>query len=159
MKCPECSRETNNPKFCSRSCAAKHNNRKSPKRKPEHKCLDCGAPRSAQRQRCRSCYVKWSRNRSLENITLEEAVLRYKNHGRASAFALVRTRARAVVKKAGRGSECEWCGYDKHTEVAHRKGISEFPTETKLDEINDPSNLLCLCPNCHWEHDKLNRRE
>jgi len=33
MKCLECNIETENPKFCSKSCSAKFNNKKFPKRK------------------------------------------------------------------------------------------------------------------------------
>ena len=162
MKCPECDREHNNPRFCSRSCSAKFNNKKgqTPKRKPEGFCVDCGIPNTKSRARCRPCHFKWQTERTLsDSVTLEEAVLRYKHLHKSSSYALIRTRARKVVSREGRGQECEWCGYDKHTEVAHRKAISEFEGTALLKEINDPSNLLCLCPNCHWEHDKLDRRE
>ena len=161
MECPTCKKQHNNPKFCSRSCAAKFNNVKgqSPKRKPEGFCKDCGIPNSKSRARCRSCHAKWQTERVLtDNVTLEEAVLRYKSHHRSSAYALVRTRARVVMKKSDRYGVCQWCGYDKHTEACHIKGISEFPAQTPLSEINSPDNLMALCPNCHWEHDKLGRR-
>jgi hypothetical protein len=160
--CVGCSAETSNPKFCSRSCAAKYNNKegRSPKRKPEGFCKDCGVPNTKSRSRCRPCYIKWQSDRVLtDNVTLEEAVLRYDKHHPSSAFALVRTRARVIMKRSGRYGVCEWCGYDKHTEACHKKGISEFPPQTLLSEINSPDNLMALCPNCHWEHDKLDRRE
>ena len=156
-KCPECAREHNNPKFCSRSCSAKHNNRKFPKRKPEGSCKDCGTRINNQRSRCRSCFARWQHERVIgDSVTLEEAVARYKKHHKSSAFALVRTRARSIMKGV---KECEWCGYDKHVEVAHRRGISTFTGDTLLSVINKRDNLVALCPNCHWEHDKLGRRE
>ena len=42
ITCLSCGNETKNPKFCSKSCSASYNNKKFPKRKPEHKCIDCG---------------------------------------------------------------------------------------------------------------------
>jgi len=50
--CFHCSKETTNPKFCSKSCAAKHNNKgvrrhgKGPK-----KCLKCGEPTKTSQQK------------------------------------------------------------------------------------------------------------
>jgi predicted restriction endonuclease len=73
-------------------------------------------------------------------------------HHKSSAFALVRTRARAVMKKLGI-NKCENCGYDKHIEVAHIKAIGLFTLETLINIINSPRNLLALCPNYHWEYD------
>lgn len=45
------------------------------------------------------------------------------------------------------------CGYDKHLEVCHLKGVAEFKDSSQLFEINDINNLIKLCPNCHWELD------
>jgi HNH endonuclease len=45
------------------------------------------------------------------------------------------------------------CGYSKHVEICHIKEVKSFPDDAKIKEINDPSNLLYLCPNCHWEFD------
>ncbi len=54
-KCTQCGRETNCPKFCSRSCAAKYNNTKSPKRKPEGNCSRCGVAIPSRKQYCSEC--------------------------------------------------------------------------------------------------------
>ncbi len=56
--CLSCGKETKNPKFCDRSCAAKFNNQKNPKRKPEHKCRGCGQPITANKQLCETCTQK-----------------------------------------------------------------------------------------------------
>ena len=154
--CPQCEKLHSNPKFCSSSCAASYNNKRRPP-KGKGRCKDCETKISKQRSRCRPCHSKWQTTRVLgDSVTLAEAVLRYKRHGRSSAYSLVRTRARSVMKEH---TCCEWCGYDKHVEVAHRTAISEFSGDTLLSTINDRDNLLSLCPNCHWEHDKLGRRE
>ena len=84
-------------------------------------------------------------------MTLDEAI--YKEHYKSSAFAKVRSRARTLAKKWGWKS-CLNCNYSKHIEVAHKKAITDFSGNTLLSVINDKSNLLPLCPNCHWEFDK-----
>lgn len=47
-------------------------------------------------------------------------------------------------------------GYSKYVELAHVKAISSFPETATLGEINDPSNIFVLCPNCHRELDRRN---
>ncbi len=49
---------------------------------------------------------------------------------------------------------CQKCGYSKHVELAHIAPVSSFSENATMGEINDPSNLLALCRNCHWEFDK-----
>ena len=65
IKCLLCKKDTSNPKFCSRSCAASYNNKKDPKRKPEHKCLDCGKPITANRARCKEHYLIWLKDKEV----------------------------------------------------------------------------------------------
>lgn len=149
-KCLFCEKETTNPKFCSRSCAASYNNKKVPKRKPENKCIDCGKPITSNRIRCKEHYLIWLKNREAKDMTLKEAI--YEKHHRSSAFALIRTRARALAKKLGL-VKCVKCGYDKHVEIAHIKPISSFSEEVLVSIINSKENLMPLCPNCHWEYD------
>lgn len=55
QECLTCGKPTSNPKYCSRSCAAKANNRKAPKRKPEGKCEECGTAISTRYRLCDSC--------------------------------------------------------------------------------------------------------
>lgn len=144
MKCLNCNNETPNPKFCSRSCSVSYNNKKSPKRKPEHSCPKCGQPITANKRYCQICRP------NNKDMTLAEAI--YKKHHPSSAYALARTRARAIAKKNNR-TTCEKCGYNRHVEVCHKKPISSFSLSTKLSEINDNDNLIVLCRNCHWEFD------
>ena len=150
VKCLFCEKHTSNPKFCSRSCAASYNNKKVPKRKPEHKCLDCGNPITANRARCMEHYLIWIKNKEVKDMTLKEAI--YEKHHKSSAFSLVRTRARAIGKKLG-FTKCLKCGYNKHIEIAHIKPISSFSDDIMISEINSKQNIMPLCPNCHWEYD------
>lgn len=150
MKCTNCNSETNNPKFCSNSCSASYNNKLKSKRKLKNiLCKECGnaIDRKGFRDRrliCEACKAK------LLNPSLGDAI--YKKHHRSSAFALVRTRARSVSKKAGMGA-CAICGYDKHVEICHKIPISLFDLNVKISEINSLANLVALCPNHHWEFD------
>lgn len=54
MLCHECGKETQNPRFCDRSCAARYNNRASPKRGLQGRC-ECGAAISSSARRCATC--------------------------------------------------------------------------------------------------------
>lgn len=146
LNCTYCSVETLNPKFCSRRCAATYNNKQTPKRKKLVKvCSDCGKPLSRNCYTvCRGCCA------GLGDVTLSEAI--YTKHHRSSAFALVRTRARTVMGKAG-VTQYQNCKYSKHVEVCHKRSIASYPLTTKLSEINSIDNLMALCPNCHWEYD------
>ncbi len=142
ISCYNCGIETANPKFCSRSCASITNNTSKPKRKAKMtSCISCGRTTVRRRRLCDECTVP--------DMSLQEAM--YTKHGPASASALVRSRARSVARDLER--VCANCGYTKHVEVCHIKPISSFSLDTKLSVINDMSNLVLLCPNCHWEFD------
>ena len=141
--CLHCGVQTPNPKYCSRSCAAKETN-KVPKRKAKSKfCKHCNTPIPSRHTICDQC-------RPGLDMTLQEAM--YLHLHKSSAFAKVRTRARASV--SDRPQVCISCGYDKHVEVCHIKGISSFSPDTLISVVNAPDNLALLCPNCHWEFDK-----
>jgi predicted HNH restriction endonuclease len=144
-KCLNCQKETNNPKFCSRSCAATYNNKKYPKRTPNKKCARCNNLITYNLKYCNDCKFKQG-----EDITLSKAI--YHCHHKSSAFALVRSRARKIARDLNLNI-CQNCGYNKHVEICHRKPIADFDESTMLSVINHPDNLIALCPNCHWEFD------
>lgn len=147
MNCLNCGTQTDNPKFCRRSCAASYNNRMFPKRQKTEelpRCSDCGKQLTHKKSiKCQSCH----HSGRIEDKTLGEVI--YTQHHKSSAFALVRTRARAIIPKC----PCQKCGYDKHTEVCHLRPIKDFSHTTMVSVINSPDNLIRLCPNCHWELD------
>jgi len=143
--CLSCNIITKNPKFCSRSCAAKYNN-KIPKRILEGQCETCTLKISSTRKYCKKCFnLKFS----AKDMTLKEAI--YTHTHKSSAYSLVRARARMRYKT--KNNKCYNCGYDKHIEVCHIKPISSFSEDTLLSTINQDKNLIALCPNCHWEFD------
>lgn len=148
MNCVNCQTTTNNPKFCSMSCAAKYNNKLKPKRvKLPKLCKKCGSEvdRSRYAKLCSSC-----RPNKGQDLSLSDAL--YRDNGQWNQYTLIRTRARAVAKQNNM-NKCTKCGYDKHVEIAHIKPISSFPDTAMISEINHISNLMALCPNCHWEFD------
>ncbi|MEO8392532.1 MAG: HNH endonuclease [Chloroflexota bacterium] len=67
--------------------------------------------------------------------------------------AHLRTIARSEYTKANLPRVCANCGYAKHVEICHVKAINSFSEETPVAVINDLTNLVALCPNCHWELD------
>lgn len=133
-KCENCGELTKNPRFCSRSCAGK---RPNPKRRKSKPCPDCGSPIHIKRTRCKTCF-----------IALKSAGKQYKYQ---STHAKIRGAARQIT--GTRIQKCILCGYDKFVETCHVRSVSSFKEDDMLSVINDPSNLILLCPNCHWEFD------
>lgn len=69
-----------------------------------------------------------------------------------TARSRIRQHASDTFHSLGNGV-CKNCEYEKYVEVCHIKSVSSFPDETSILEINNPENLVGLCPNCHWEFD------
>ena len=149
--CLNCQKETINPKFCNRSCAASYNNKVKPKRQKEIKlCIICGKPAKQYNNSNRmSKYCEECTLTLVKDYTLKEAI--YIQHHKSSAFALVRSRARKEMNKLPQ--ICMKCGYSKHVEVCHIKPISSFSDDTLLSVVNSRFNIIQLCRNCHWELD------
>ena len=146
-KCQECQKDTNNPKFCSLGC---HN-----LRKPKKYYCQCGnitavGWRNLKSKFCDSCYLdgKINKNRvDWEKISISSFRKKFKNKYQFHA----RVRSLARLKK--KLTPCEKCGYSIHVEVCHIVSVKDFDQEKSVAELNSPSNLICLCPNCHWEFD------
>ncbi len=157
MNCSFCNQETNNPKFCSRSCAAKHNNVTSPKRKTNKKCLSCDEiVKSYRHSRCEAHQKEYLETRfeHLKELTLADYWNKesLKNLHPSSKNAHIRLQARSNFKDL-KIKPCANCNYNKHVELCHIKAVSEFPPIAKIKEVNSYENLIQLCPNCHWEFD------
>lgn len=146
-KCLNCKKSTNNPKFCSRSCSAVVNNRKHPKRIAKtYYCQACNIKIELRKKYCdehNPFIVDWS------DITYKDLSNRY-NYQKNSR---VRSLARQLYRGSDKPKCCSKCGYDKHIEICHIKPIYSFDENVKISEINDISNLIALCRNCHWEFD------
>jgi len=146
-QCLRCGSETTNPKFCSTSCAAKHNNVIAPKRtKQQRFCKHCGIQISERRTVCDSCIpnqVDWS-HRTLGEVQIA---------AKYQINAVGRDLARQSYKRSGCPRICQNCGYSKHVEICHIKAVKDFPIDTPMSIVSGIDNLVALCPNCHWEFD------
>lgn len=155
--CENCGIETKNPKFCCKSCAASLNNKLFPKRKITKKCSRCdNIIRNYRSLLCESCYKDHlsCQKEALLNNTLSEYTNRdcIKKLHRSSRHAHIRGLARSWFKDLTL-LPCASCGYSKHVELCHIKSVSSFSADSKIRDINSSSNLIQLCPNCHWEFD------
>lgn len=139
-------RLTNKNAFCSKSCAAKYNNKIFPKRAMENKCHDCGCSIPSKYKFCKQCFN--NPDKKLENKTIEEVTYNAKQV--SNRYAKIRDHAR---RKYSHITCCQKCGYCKHVEICHIISISQFSKDTKIKDVNAPDNILILCPNCHWEFD------
>lgn len=143
-------------KYCNHSCAAKTNNRgtrRGPRpRTPKLKnCVRCGAPLKHGRKYCsRSCMNFDSKPKNLHLATKGDVFRRATNW--QAARSVIQDNARKVFSRHFPKS-CQVCGYTKHVEVAHLVAVKDFQDDAKISEINDPSNLVGLCPTHHWEQE------
>ena len=133
--------------FCSRSCSAKWNNRVSQKRYKTKKCIYCDTLINKDRKYCSNHSP--NRDMSIEEMLNDHT---YKSN----AYTSIRSRARYSCKN--RIQECNNCGWDKHVQCCHIKPIKSFTRDTLVSVVNEPSNLILLCPNCHWllDNNQLN---
>jgi len=157
MKCLNCKNELVKwqKKFCSKSCAATYNNKKYPKRvrNPKNTCIDCGSyPVWREGARCSTC-----RSKHAKHLRETRTVSYYENwNGRP--YDDIRKQARTLMNELGVEKKCAICGYDFYVELCHIKSISSFDPQTVISVVNDPSNLIYLCPNHHKELDKEHLR-
>ena len=106
-QCINCNEETNNPKFCCRSCAAKYNNKAFPKRLPEHECFNCNKKINSSRRFCSDlCKETFKKEtRPLQALVEKRSV---------NKRAVVRFRQQQKLKAIEyKGGKCKICGYDK----------------------------------------------
>lgn len=137
MNCLECGKETKNPKFCNRSCSAKYNNRKYPKRLlPKSYCLFCGGEIVGRKKWTKQKYCSLSCSHKekirITNIKIE--------NGEKVEPRLVKR-----YLKNKRGHKCSICG---------RKTWMGKQILLILDHVdgnpynNTLDNLRLVCSNC-----------
>lgn len=165
VPCTACGTATRNKKFCSRSCAASYNNKKFPKKKLQNRCAECDSLIPKRNKRCSECFEK-----RISRIPTEKRIsriprralseLRTETGSRNSYTTLIRFHARKVAQELELLDSCTVCGYSLHVQCCHIRSVSSFPETSKLSEVNDPTNLIGLCPNHHWEldHGHLNTK-
>lgn len=113
-------------------------------------CLNCGLELIKKYRGETHCSMLCKSEYIMKNTTIEESSKRTDG----AKYGNIRSAARSYSKYF-LDPKCYKCGYDKHFEVCHIKDISSFPKDAKIFEVNQISNLVHLCPNCHWEFDNL----
>ena len=156
-----------NQRFCSKSCSNAGVHRRV---KRINNCSSAGCTNPVEyytNKFCKQCKEKKShlaRNNShgklLENQTIAEASA--KRIGGANAYDSIRWAARQKMQtKIKEGTGCVSCGWSHHVQVCHIKAIKDYSKDTLVSEVNALSNLILLCPNCHWlfDNNKMVRSE
>ena len=139
--------------FCSRSCAAKHNNKlyiKRPKKNNQDTICQCGRNKDSRANLCHKCKVRKTLDAAL-SLTVKRATS--KGNARVK-YAYIRKIAAKVLELSSRPKECCICGFDAVVEVCHITPISAFKLSALLSEVNAETNLSYLCPNHHAMLDK-----
>lgn len=154
--CPNCLKETKNPKFCSQKCAAIYNNKngKIGRKRIIHTsiCARCNSITSSRRLLCDFCrkQIKTNDNtfKNADQVTKKDV-----SSKNTQKYDRIRKASRVLAKDNGLLKKCYICGYDKHVECCHKKPISSFSNDTLISVINNVNNLVGLCRNHHWELD------
>lgn len=142
-KCLLCNLETNNEKYCSRSCAAKVNNSVKPKRikKLANFCVNCGDSTYNQKYCTNECQHNYRKDNKIDKWLNGD-----RNAATTSTGNLSYTMRAWLLDRADH--KCEKCKWGKIHPLTGRPPL-------EIDHINgDPKdhrlqNLQVLCPNCH----------
>ena len=142
VKCMSCGNKTTNPKFCSRSCAAKVNNRGVNRHATKvGQCLNCS-------ERLRSSRSKFCNAECQHNYERDSYIRRWlAGQETGGSDKHVSNRVRHYLYSL-HGRKCWLCGW---AEVNPKTLV----VPVQIDHIdgdagnNSPDNLRLLCPNCH----------
>jgi len=145
--CLNCGKETPNPKFCSRSCAATINNKMSPKRQPQGKCVYCSKKIKTSNLYCsEECLnLKRIERKEERRVKLKEK-LSFRKRRKLLAIEL-------------KGGECYCCGYKTcptALEFHHLdRGTKDFGIASKSSSLEalkkELEKCILVCANCHRE--------
>jgi len=159
--CANCNIETTNPRFCTRSCSASFNNKAKPKRVLTRKCTKCTNIAASYRTRfCEQHLKEHKRGELCKTYTIGEYRNKISVSGKHPSWlhSHVRLFAGRWLKEL-KEKPCAFCGYDKFVELAHIKAVKDFDDAALMGDVNHLSNVIQLCPNCHWEFDNTPRTE
>lgn len=153
MICNHCSQQFEkkryNQKYCSKEC--QHQYATTTWCRANMKTCVCGTKIKHTSEKCKSCQTGHTQ---VQKKTLGDCKQMLSVKGKHSSWAMAHLRGyNRSWNKELLSFGCQVCGYKKHVELAHIKPVSSFEDEVLLTTINDPNNLLVLCPNHHWEFD------
>ena len=138
-------------KFCSRSCSAKLNNNRYPKRTSTKILIcKCGSKKDPKAETCQTCF-SYAKYLGQQERTKADAISKGASR---TKFAHIRKMAHKTLFYHKREKKCKVCAFDIAVEVCHIKSIASFSNDALLKEINSPDNLVYLCPNHHVMLDK-----
>jgi len=151
--CLKCSKETKNPKFCSKSCANAFNNFKKPKRSKEGKCKICNETISKSRSYCsKKCLTQGlSKPRKQEVQSSYDRVKSFRQRQKIKAVEYM-------------GGCCKICGYSRCVRALSFHHIDPSAKEFRVSSksyswdrvLKELEKCVMLCSNCHMElHDDL----
>lgn len=144
-------RDIRRKKFCSCSCAAKFNNKATPKRKKKGECRVCATPIGCNAKFCSPvCREKFFTSKRL---TPEESKARISSR---------LTKSREVFKQRAvdlLGGKCVICGYCRclwalcfHHNNPEEKDFTISLYIRKWESVElELKKCSLLCSNCHWE--------
>lgn len=138
--------------FCSTKCCAENRSKINSFQVP---CSHCGKQlkkRASKRNTSGRYFCNKSCSASYNNahyIKREAGIF-----NRNQKWSLHHVRTDAIEKKSRWGwDRCLNCNYDWAIDACHIRPIKDFPDGTLVRDINQKSNLVGLCKNCHWRFD------
>jgi hypothetical protein len=156
-KCIQCQTETNNPKFCSRSCAVTYNNKKIAKRTalPPKKsyCLFCRKQIINSKHTRKYCNLKCFQNHQFElrSKQFEQNGIIYSKDKFDTSTSFLK---RYFLKK--QKNKCKICGlvnnWNNHHLILILDHINGIPNDWSI------TNLRLICPNCDSQLSTYKRR-
>lgn len=147
--CNQCGQETNNPAFCSRSCSAKYNNHKFPKRKNKDlatiNCVECKAlfkmTRASQKYCTNNCkFIHIQKTR-------DEQIIQNKGFSENATNLTIR---QFLIRQ--HGNYCMICGLDANDWQCKKLTliVDHVNGDCKNQKLD---NLRIVCPNCDSQLD------
>jgi len=133
ISCQCCGSKTNNPRFCSRSCAAKINNLGVRRRVPTSgHCIVCGKPKFGGRKSfcsraCNSTFIRNEKDKKIES----------------NSQSSWRTIKSFLMRRVG---SCQECGISRWNDKLLSLECDHLDGDISNNCL---SNARLLCPNCH----------
>lgn len=174
MDCLHCNSETNNPKFCSRSCAASFNNVGKHRNPPKERCcVRCDATyiitaEHSSRKICPDCRNNLPTSKVCSSCSIKKPSCEFYIKGREgrlqskckscfNSYVARRWHHRKLEAIHLMGDKCQDCGFDNHPaalQFHHVDGSKEMDwskmRQVSHDKmIEELGKCVLLCANCH----------
>lgn len=150
VNCLCCGEETTNPKYCSRSCAAKESNQSAPKRKrtawKSSECKGCGKAFEYRKKQSQGLYCSNRCQHDFQKNELVKSWLSSDFSGTQESGRLSVGIRNYLIEKANHC--CSECGWNKVNPVSGKCPLEIDHIDGNAENCR-PKNLRVLCPNCH----------